>query len=88
MQKKTQLTELFSELRHDNESMAQELKRLEGLNKALKSKLIKYKQKMSQQDGIILGLNQVIEQFSKKDLLTTSSILKQSLNPGFTKTQS
>lgn len=48
LQKKGQLNQLFSELRQDNESMAYELKRLEQVNKGLRSKVHKYKEKIAQ----------------------------------------
>jgi len=38
--------------------MAKELKRLDALNKSLRDKVIKCKQKITEQDGVIKGLSQ------------------------------
>ena len=43
-----QISQLFNELRSDNESMAKELRRLEDLNKGLRDKIIKYKSKITE----------------------------------------
>jgi len=42
--------------------MARELTRLEDLNKSLRDKMIKYKSKITEQDGVIKGLQGVIQQ--------------------------
>lgn len=51
---------MYNALRSDNENMARELCRLEKLNKQLRDKVIKSKQKIAEQEGIIAGLQSAL----------------------------
>lgn len=52
---------LFQQLKNDNESMVIELRRLEKLVSTLREKMLKQRTMLTQKDGVIEGLQKVIE---------------------------
>ena len=61
LRKNKSIQELFQQLRNDNESMAVELRRLEEVVSSLREKVRKQKSMLAQKDGVIEGLQKVIE---------------------------
>ena len=61
LKKNKSIQELFQQLKSDNEGMAAELRRLEEVVSSLRAKVRKQKSMLAQKDGVIEGLQKVIE---------------------------